>query len=242
MSYNSFRCTHKLVKKSCPHCGMDFLNCPVCHPDTLICGQCERPRIALPSTLAAFYQVVEHERGIVISRKERARLKANQQHREYRQQHRDELRQKAHQRYYSNLEESRTMNRERNRRWLIRRQEIGIPGEAGRRERHRISRCLSVQRCRERVRAECRRWAANHRELKRLRDRAYAAAHKAEISQRQHAWYQRHKEQLKQRRREKNLATRKTLKVSLANQPHAMQESPVRPNTVLPGKPLGSPL
>jgi len=201
MSYNSFRCTHKLVKKSCPHCGLDFLNCPVCYPDTLICSQCERPRVALPSTLAAFYRVAEDERGIVISRKERARRKSIEQHRKYRQQHRDELHQKAHQHYYSNLEESRAMSRERNRRWLIHRQEIGIPGEAERRELHRISRCLSDQRCRERVRAERRRWAENHRELKRLRDRAYAAAHKAEISQRQHAWYESHKDQIKQRRR-----------------------------------------
>ncbi|HEY5157051.1 MAG TPA: hypothetical protein VII93_03705 [Anaerolineales bacterium] len=208
MSYNSFRCTHKLVKKSCPHCGADFLNCPVCHPDTVICGQCERPRVALPSALAAFYRVSEAERGIVISRKERARLKANQQHRKYCQQHKDELHQKAHRRYYSNLEESRVISRERNRRWLIRRQEMGIPGEAERRERHRISRCLSDQRCRERVRAERRRWAENHRELKRLRDRAYAAAHQAEISQRQHAWYERHKEQIKQRRRERYHAGR----------------------------------
>jgi hypothetical protein len=95
------------------------------------------------------------------------------------------------------------MSRERNRRWLIRRQEIGLPGEAGRRERHRLSRRLSDQRHRERVRAERRRWEENHRELKRERDRAYAAAHKAEIAQRQHAWYERHKEQIKQRASER---------------------------------------
>ena len=54
------------------------------------------------------------------------------------EQHRDKLHQKANQRYYSNLEESRAMSRERNRRWLIRRQEIGIPGEAERQECHRL--------------------------------------------------------------------------------------------------------
>lgn len=190
MSYNSFRCTHKLVKKSCPHCGQDFLNCPVCHPDTVICGQCERPRVALPSTLAAFYRVVEDERGIVISRKERARQKANEQHRKYRQQHRDELHQKAHQRYYSNLEESRAMSRERNRRWLIRRQEIGIPGEAERQERHRISRRACDARHRDRVRAYAKAYRQANLEKARQRDNDYRDRNRDEINRRRRERYQ----------------------------------------------------
>ena len=38
----------------------------------------------------------------------------------------------------------------------------------------------------------------------------------------------------------KILATQKTLKVSLANRPHEVQESPASLNTATPGKPLGS--
>jgi hypothetical protein len=126
-------CHHSLIKKSCSQCGREFLFCDICHPGQDLCDPCKPLLIDYPSRLSKTYRGIayqERKTSIALKRLSRVRKNINkergihitpagarytreqmQKRREYAarysKEHAEEIRQKAHNRYYSDLESSR---------------------------------------------------------------------------------------------------------------------------------------